>query len=444
MVTILEKYVQAHQGSARRYEEARALFPGGVTHDNRYATPFPLYVTHGEGALKWDVDSNEYVDYVMGHGALILGHSHPAIVSTVNEQIAKGTHLGASTEEEIRWGNSIKALMPYVEKMRFHSSGTEATLMALRLARAYTGKSKVIKFRDHFHGWHDYVLAGSDRPAPGIPESTWESMVILPAGDLGAVAHALEQDDDIAAVILEPTGAHFGQLPLAMPDFLLGLRELTEKHGALLIMDEVVTGFRVAPGGAQTLYGVRPDLTTLAKIVAGGLPGGVVAGRSDLIDQMAFRDDPAWDNVRRVYHPGTFNANPLSAAAGATCLEMIANQGVNATANAMAERLKSGLNEILAKNEVAGHAHGVASFVQLVMKDCDCDRNVCTMPHHEIKRAIASPTVTLLKRALQNSGVDIMGRSAFLVSAVHRERDIDRTLAAVEESLDALRHEDAL
>ena len=163
MTAILDEYIAKHPGSAQRYAEAVRLFPSGVTHDNRYAQPFPLYMTHGAGPKKWDVDGHEYIDYVSGHGALLLGHSHPAIVSAVAEQMSRGTHLGASTDEEIRWARSIMALMPSIERVRFHSSGTEATLMAMRLARAYTGKDKVIKLQDHFHGWHDYAMAGSDR-----------------------------------------------------------------------------------------------------------------------------------------------------------------------------------------------------------------------------------------------------------------------------------------
>ena len=167
--TILEQYIANHPGSAERYREAVSIFPGGVTHDNRYAEPFPLYITHGQGPRKWDVDGHEYIDYVSGHGALILGHSHPAIADAVAEQIRRGTHLGACTDEEVRWARAIMNLMPAIERVRFHSSGTEATLMAMRLARAYTGRNKVIKLQDHFHGWHDYAMAGSDRPAPGIP-----------------------------------------------------------------------------------------------------------------------------------------------------------------------------------------------------------------------------------------------------------------------------------
>ena len=441
MATIIEDYIQKHPGSASRYEEASEIFPGGVTHDNRYIMPFPIYVTHGEGPLKWDVDGNEYVDYVSGHGALILGHSHPAISSVVAKQVALGTHLGANTDEELRWGRAIKRLMPSVEKIRFHSSGTEATLMALRLARAYTGKNKVIKFEEHFHGWHDYAVTTGKGPVTGVPETTSQSMIVLPAGDISAVEEVLARDKDVAAVILEPTGAHFGQLPVMVPQYLKDLREVTSQHGVILIFDEVVTGFRVAPGGVQGRFSISPDLTTMAKIVAGGLPGGVVGGRADVIDMIAYRNDPQWDGQRRVAHPGTFNANPLSAAAGATCLEIIASQPINERADAVAARLKRGLNEVFASMEVPGHAQGMASLIHLTLKDCDCDREQCTMAHREIMEATGPAKSAPLRRALLNAGVDILSRGSFIVSATHSEEDVDRTLAAFEEALAAMRSE---
>ena len=441
MATILEEYIQKHPGSASRYEEAREIFPGGVTHDNRYVTPFPIYVTHGSGPLKWDVDGNEYVDYVSGHGALILGHSHPEIASAVANQVSRGTHLGANTEEEMRWGRAIKKLVPSIEKIRCHSSGTEATLMALRLARAYTGKNKIVKFEEHFHGWHDYVAVRKDALVAGIPETISQSVIVLPPGDIALVENALSQDGDVAAVILEPTGAHYGQLPLMVPQFLQDLREVTRRYGVLLIMDEVVTGFRVSPGGAQGRFGIDPDLTTMAKIVAGGLPGGVVGGKADIIDMIAFRDDPRWDSRQRIAHPGTFNANPLSAAAGATCLEMIASQPINERADAVASRLKRGLNDVFAKMEVPGHAHGMASLIHLTLSDCDCDRELCTMSHREIQEAAGPAKTVPLKRAMMNAGVDMMGRGSLIVSATHTEQDVDRTIEAFEESLAAMRGE---
>ena len=441
MPTILEEYIAKHPGSAQRYEESTQVFPGGVTHDSRYAQPFPLFMTHGEGPLKWDVDGNEYVDFVSGHGALILGHSHPAIAEAVSKQILRGTHLGASTDEEMRWAKAIQALVPSVEKLRFHSSGTEATLMAMRLARAYTARNKVIKLQDHFHGWHDYAMAGSDRSAPGIPDVSLSTMVIVPAGDLTAVEDVLNRDKDIAALILEPTGAHYGQLPFDIPNYLKGVRELTERHEVVLILDEVVTGFRASPGGAQVRYGITPDLTTFAKIVAGGLPGGAVGGKAEIINMIAQRGDPTWDNTHRVYHPGTFNANPLSAVAGATALEMIASQPINQQADAMAIRLKTGINELFGKMEVPGHAHGIASMIHVVMADCDCDREICTMPHSKISETVASAVTTGMKRGLQNMGIDIMGRDSFLVSATHGEQQIDRTLDAFQSTLSAMREE---
>ncbi len=441
MPTILEEYIAKHPGSEQRYSESTKVFPGGVTHDSRYAQPFPLFMTHGEGPLKWDVDGNEYVDYVSGHGALLLGHSHPAIAEAVSKQILRGTHLGASTDEEMRWAKAIQALVPSVEKLRFHSSGTEATLMAMRLSRAYTGRNKVIKLQDHFHGWQDYAMAGSDRSSPGIPPESWSSMVIVPSGDLAAVEDALNRDNDIAALILEPTGAHYGQLPFDVPNYLEGLRELTARHEVVLIFDEVVTGFRASPGGTQVRYGITPDLTTFAKIVAGGLPGGAVGGKAEIIDMIAQRGDPSWDNVHRVYHPGTFNANPLSAAAGATALEMIASQPINQQADTMAARLKTGINELFGKMEVAGHAHGIASMIHVVLADCDCDREICTMPHAKITETITSTATTGMKRGLQNLGVDIMGRDSFLVSATHSEQEIDRTLEAFQSTLTAMRAE---
>ena len=439
MPTILEEYIARHPGSSQRYEESVTVFPGGVTHDSRYATPFPLFMTHGEGPRKWDVDGNEYIDYVSGHGALLLGHSHPAIAEAVSQQILRGTHLGASTDEEMRWAKAIKALMPAVEKVRFHSSGTEATLMAMRLARAYTGKNKVIKLQDHFHGWHDYAMAGSDRSAPGIPEVSMGTMVIVPPGDLAAVEDVLNRDGDIAALILEPTGAHMGQMTFDVPVYLQGLRELTARHDVVLIFDEVVTGFRASTGGVQVLYDISPDLTTMAKIVAGGLPGGAVGGKADIIDMIAHRGDPAWDNTHRVYHPGTFNANPLSAAAGAVALEMLATQPINERADAMADRLKAGFNEVLGRLEIPGHVHGIASMLHVVLADCGGD--ISNLSHREIAQAAASPATTAMKRGLQNRGVDIMGRETILVSGVHNEGDIDQTIEAFSDTMVAVRAE---
>ena len=444
MKTIEENYLAGHRRSRELYEGAKAIFPSGVTHDTRYVSPFPVFMTAGRGPRKWDVDGNEYLCYVMGHGALILGHSHPAIVSAVKEQIEKGTHLGSSTELELRWARAVRSLVPSAEKIRFHSSGTEATLMALRLARAFTGKSKILMFIDHFHGWHDYAVQESGKWASaGVPLPVFESTVKIPVGDSAAVEKVLKSDPDIAGVILEPTGASMGCYPVR-PEFVRELRQLTERYGALLLFDEVVTGFRVSPGGAQQTLGVKPDVTTFAKILGGGLPGGAVGGRAEVIDMLSFHGDPAWDKGRRVSHAGTFNANPLSAAAGVLCLETIASEPVNRIADGSAERLKNGLNAVLRKKRATGVAYSNASLVWVLFGVDHDGADPYSLHHDAIRAALSSPTAKTFKQAMINEGVDIMGTGEFIVSAVHEEADIDATEDAFERAVTNMKKEGVL
>ena len=299
------------------------MFPGGITHELRALDPFPVYIDRAKGSHKWAVDGPELIDYFSGHGALLLGHSPDDVVAAVQRQMARATHPGACHEMEIEWGRLVQKIVPSAGMVRFTASGTEATLMALRLARIATGRPKILKFMGHFHGWHDAVMPGAYQPydgspVPGIPEAVQRFTVVLPPNDLNRVEDALKNDPEIGTVILEPTGGHWGLVPIRGP-FLKGLRELTTKYDRVLIFDEVITGFRVAPGGAQQAYGVTPDMTTLAKILAGGLPGGCVAGRPDLLASMEKRPGKP-----KMNHPGTFNANPLSAAAGITALKRVA------------------------------------------------------------------------------------------------------------------------
>ena len=289
---IIAAYQDATPTSGRLAQEARSVFPSGITHDSRQLQPYGIYVESGLGPRKWDVDGREYVDYFGGHGALILGHSHPRMVAAVTEQIGKGTHFGANHPLELKWGQLIQRLIPSAERVRFTASGTEATHLALRLARAFTGRSKLIRFRNNFHGWHDHMTSGysshyDGSPTVGVLPGVAENVVLLPLGDIDAVAAALRAQPDIAAVFIEPTGASFGRIPVK-PEFLRKLREVTAEHGVLLVFDEVITGFRVSRGGAQAHYGIKPDLTTMAKILAGGLPGGAVAGRCDVLDMLDF------------------------------------------------------------------------------------------------------------------------------------------------------------
>ena len=438
MTTQIERrFFDLHPKSADLHDSARALFPDGVTHDARRQDPFQLYYTHAEGAAKFDVDGNRILDYFPGHGALILGHSRQEVVQAVQDQMAMGTHFSGSTEMEIEWGSWVRELIPSTEKVRFHSSGTEADMMAIRMARAYTGKSKVIKFDDHFHGWSDYLVAGSEGIG-GIPQETLSTMILLPPNDIELFEKTLQENDDIAAVILEPTGAHMGLHPI-LPEFLTQLREVTERYGVVLIFDEVVTGFRTSRGGAQEYFGIRPDLTTLAKILGGGLPGGAVTGRADIINMIEGRaGDAEYNRSTRIAHNGTFNANPISAAAGIAALKIVANEPINDTANARAAQLKDGLNEVLGRLEIPGCVTGIASlmFMRLGV-DHECDKEYCVMSHEDMAASMQPDRTRQLTLSLLNHGVQAGNR--FILTAAHTEDDIAHTVTAYENALNEIR-----
>ena len=435
MPTIEEQYQAKHPTSQETYADAMDIFPDGVTHDNRFLMPFPVVATHASGSRKWDVDGNEYVDYVMGHGALLLGHGHPDVVQAVTDKMTQGTHLGTNTKDEIEWGRLVQKLIPSAERVRFTSSGTEATLLALRLVRAFTGKNRVIKFQSHFHGWHDFLLAGSGRNMGGIAPEVAALSYVLQPNDIAAVERTLEEHDDIAAVILEPTGAGMGQIPV-YPEFLQELRDVTTKHGVVLIFDEVVTGFRISTGGAQALYGVTPDVTTLAKILAGGVPGGAVSGRADILNMIA-HDESNGDN--RVGHAGTFNANPLAAAAGTAALKLVATGEHNARADATATVLRRGINDLMTRMEIPGCCYGMASIFQLRLGvQCQCTDDEHQHPA-ESQGATPPALVRQLRLAALNSGMDLMGGRSGLVSSAHTDADVQETLGHFEEAFTALR-----
>ncbi len=435
--SIEQRFFDLHSKSAEMHEAARSLFPDGVTHDARRQNPFQLYYTHAEGAAKYDVDGNRILDYFPGHGALILGHSRPEVVSAVQEQMAKGTHFSGSTELEVQWGNWVRELIPSAEKVRFHSSGTEADMMAIRMARAYTGKTKVIKFDDHFHGWSDYLVAGSDGLG-GIPKETLSTMIVLPPNDIETFERTLQNNDDIAAVILEPTGAHMGLEPI-LPEFLHQLREVTERYGVVLIFDEVVTGFRVSKGGAQEYFGIRPDLTTLAKILGGGLPGGAVTGKADIINMIEDKPgDAEYNRNTRIAHNGTFNANPISAAAGIAALEIVANEPINDTANLRAAQLKDGLNDLMGRMEIPGCVSGIASLMFLKLGlDHECDKEYCILSHEQMAESMQPERARQLTLSLLNHGVQSGNR--FILTAAHTEDDIAHTIGAYEKAFDEIR-----
>jgi glutamate-1-semialdehyde 2,1-aminomutase len=433
-------YVETRQGSRRLYEEALGVFPSGVTHDGRYLTPFPISCERAEGAYKWDVDGHRYIDYLVGHGALLLGHSHPDVVQAVANQLPRGTHYGASTELEIRWGQQIQRLIPSAERVKFVASGTEATHLAVRLARSFSGKDVIVKFEGHFHGWHDYMTAAVEPPydvpsSSGVPHDVLATMRVL-RPERAQVEEALSAGD-VAAVILEPTGASWGSIPLPEP-FLHDLGRLTAERGVLLIFDEVITGFRCAPGGAQQAFGITPDLTTLAKVLAGGLPGGAVAGREDVLDLLKFGDDPAWNRGRRISHPGTFNANPLSAAAGVACLDVVARGDVHPHVNRLAQRLRDGCNDAGARYGLQGCAYGTFSMVHFCL-----DRESLQAEGGPRYAKGRSALTGKLRKAMLVQGVDLMGAGGML-SLAHSEADVDFTVTCFANAVGALSHEGLL
>ncbi len=447
---IEDKYIKQRPKSKALYEKAVEVFPSGVTHDIRHLVPFPTYISEAKGSRKWDVDGNEYVDFVMGHGALLLGHGREEVVSAAKEALAKGTHYGGSSELEIRWGEIVNRLIPSAERVKFTSSGTEATLLAIRLARAFTGKNKIIKFQGHFHGWHDYLIL-SERPPwelnpVGVPEEVLDTVAAIPS-DLSVLEKILISDKDIAGVIIEPTGGSWGKVPV--PDgFLDGLRELTKKYDVVLIFDEVVTGFRWSPGGAQGLYGIVPDLTTLAKILAGGFPGGAVAGSKVILGMLEFSGDEEIDRKRKIRHQGTFNANPISAAAGIACLEIISTGKPQNLAAIMAGEIRKALNEIIRAYEVEACVYGDSSVFHLVLgvRPEDFTGGDIRSPNltPEVLKTGGEKNLTrLFQLSMLVEGVDLFHLGG-LVSSAHTEEDVEKTIRAFEVSIQRLRKEGVL
>jgi glutamate-1-semialdehyde 2,1-aminomutase len=391
--------------STRRYadlaERAQRVLPGGATHTARSYDP-RIYVARSNGSRKWLIDGTELIDYTMGHGALLLGHAHPVVVEAVREQVTRGTHYGAANLLEVEWAELITSLVPSAEKVRFTASGTEAVILALRVARAATGRDRIVKLEEHFHGWSDVVSAfigedGSIRTPPGVPQLLGDLTSVVPTGDPSALEAALAQRD-VAAVILEASGAHYGRMPLD-PAFISAARVACSATGTVLVFDEVVTGFRVSPGGMQSLLGITPDLSVLGKVMAGGLPGGAVAGRADLLELLS----------TTIEHPGTFNANPLSAAAGIATLRLVAGGAPQRTADTYAISLAREWSGALVAAGIPGEVTRLRSILHIKLAD----------PAAHAR----------LANAMRAERIDPLNTSAFC-SSVHTIADLEQSAAA--------------
>lgn len=410
------------------FDRARALIPGGVNSPVRAFKAVggqPRFITRGEGAYLMDVDGNRYIDYVLSWGPLIHGHAHPHVIEAVTRTAAQGTSYGAPTELEVRLAQMVIEAMPAVEMVRFVNSGTEATMSALRLARAYTRRNKIVKFAGGYHGHADFLLVAAGSGAltlgipdsPGVPQATTADTLIVPYNSLSAVEELFAQfPDSIAAVIVEPVAGNMGCVP-PQPGYLQGLREVTSRFGALLIFDEVMTGFRVAYGGAQALYKVTPDLTCLGKVIGGGLPAAAYGGRRDMMSLIA----PSGP----VYQAGTLSGNPLAMAAGIAQLELLQQPGVYETLEARSARLADGLGEAASAAGVPIQQTRVGSMFCAFFSDQP------VIDYTSAKTASAERYARFFQAMLDQS--IYLAPSQFeagFLSLAHQEEEIKRTIEA--------------
>jgi len=428
--------VREQHRSEKLFEKAKELLPGGVSSPVRAFKAVggkPLFIERGEGPYVFDVDGNRYIDYVLSWGPLVLGHADPRVVAALQEAAALGTSYGAPTAVETALAERVAELVPSIDMVRFVNSGTEATMSALRLARAFTGRNKIVKFRGGYHGHADMLLvqAGSGvatlglPDSPGVTESVARDTLLVDYNDLRSVERVFEENKgEIAAVIAEPVAGNMGMVP-PLEGFLPGLRALTRDQGALLVFDEVMTGFRVHLGGAQTLYDVQPDLTTLGKVIGGGLPVGAYGGRREIMEMVA-PNGP-------VYQAGTLSGNPLAMTAGLTTLDALCEPGVwGALENATA-RLVSGLREAAAEANIPVQTTSIGSMFGMFFS---------SDPVTGWSSAERSDTTRYARyfQALLDQGVYVAPSQfeAGFVSTAHDDAVIDTTLTAMGQALNAI------
>ena len=444
----LDAFVRQRPKSQAAYERAQQVIGGGVVHDIRHIDPFPMAIARAAGSRKWDLDGNEYIDYHLGSAALLLGNAHPDVTDAIRRQLEKGYHFSEAHEIEMEWAEAIRGLMPSCERIRFTNSGTEATTLAVRIARAYSGKPKLLRFQGHYHGWGDWAdpdldANGNLAATAGILKDAYQSVVVIRQNDSELLDRTLAADADIGQVIFEPSGASWGRAP-AQPSFAQQVADVTRRHGRVLIMDEMISGFRWSPGGIQGLKGIRPDLTTMGKIATGGMPGGVVGGRAAVMDVLSFTGEPDHDRLERVRHGGTFNGNPLSGAAALATLKQVATGAPGRHASDMAAQIRAGLNQIIKRLELSGVAYGEASTFHLYFGHRPPGTRIGETLWVDDAPTLKNPPKPLLetlRRALQHNGIDLMSGMGGVVSSVHSQADVDDTLARFERALGTLRDE---
>ena len=422
--------------SQQLFEQAQRYIPGGVNspvRSFRAVTGTPPFIARGQGSHVWDVDGNEYIDYLGSWGPLVLGHAHPTVVEALHRAAEGGTSFGAPVELEVELARTICEALPSVDSVRLVSSGTEACMSAIRLARAYTGRSKVIKFSGCYHGHADGLLvrAGSGAMTHGIPTSAGvpdayvAETLVADYNDIASVESFFQAwPDAIAGVIVEPVAGNMGVVPPA-DGFLESLRQVTADNGAMLIFDEVITGFRIAYGGAQTLYGITPDITCLGKIIGGGLPVGAYGGRRDIMEMVA--------PLGPMYQAGTLSGNPLAVTAGLTTLTELQKAGTYEKLESLATRLADGITQAFAQAEVPVTLNRVGSMMTGFLNAGPV--NVLAQVELSNTEAYGRYFHAMLERGVYLAPSQF---EAGFVSLAHTEEDIDRTVAIAAEALGSL------
>jgi len=422
--------------SMELFERAKKILVGGVNSPVRAFRAVggtPLVIDHAAGARLFDVDGREYIDYVCSWGALILGHAHPEVVAAVADQARRGTSYGMLSPLEIELGEEIARVLPSIERIRFVSSGTEATMSAIRAARGFTKRDLILKFEGCYHGHSDSFLveAGSGlatlgiSSSLGVPDAFAKMTLNVPYNDLESVEQIFaEHKGKIAAVIVEPVAANMGVVPPTFA-FLEGLRELTVQEGSMLIFDEVITGFRIAHGGAQNLYKIQPDLTTLGKIIGGGLPVAAYGGRRDVMEMVA--------PLGPVYQAGTLSGNPLAMRAGLATLPKLEVSGFYENLSRKSGRLGEGLRYALREAGMQGQVSVAGSLITLFFNDD------AVLDYEDAKRSDTARFSAFFNEML-NRGIFLAPSQfeAMFVSAAHTDEDIDRTVEAARDSLEAM------
>jgi glutamate-1-semialdehyde 2,1-aminomutase len=419
--------------SRRTFERACEVLVGGVNSPVRAFGSVggnPVIVDRASGARLWDADGNSYIDYVCSWGALILGHADPEIAAAIAEQAGRGTSYGMTCALEVELATMLRSAIPSLQRVRFVSSGTEATMSAIRLARAATGRDLILKFEGCYHGHADSFLskAGSGlatlgiAASPGVPQALAALTMDAPYNDLAAVEKSFrEHGGKIAAVIVEPVAANMGVV-LPVPGFLAGLREITRRHGSLLIFDEVITGFRLCYGGAQTHFGIEPDLTTLGKIIGGGLPVAAYGGRADLMERVA--------PLGPVYQAGTLSGNPLAMRAGIETLKRFSAPGFYESLEKKGVQMETGIKKALAETGVAGQVPRLGSLLTLFFAG-EPVRNYDNARKSDTKK-FAAFFQGMLRRGVLIAPSQF---EAAFISAAHTDEDIERTSAACRAAL---------